>query len=92
MKTTSLILGLIVALIVAMLAVFHFVHPILVLTLKDIFWIVLFDGVAAFLLALYLSDGKSKNSLIFWTIIGAIALIIPIIASVIKYNRNKSQD
>ena len=90
MKTTSLIIGLIVAVAIAMFSIFYFIQPVLILTLKDVCILILFDAIAAFLLALYLSD-DNKNKLIMWTIIGVMILIVPIIASVIKYNKSKAK-
>jgi hypothetical protein len=50
---------------------------------------IIFDVVVAFILALYLGHDKSQNRVILWTIIGSACLLIPIIASLIKYNTKK---
>ena len=48
MKTTSITFALIVAFLIAAFGIFYFVHPVLVLTLKDILWIVIIDAFLAF--------------------------------------------
>jgi len=92
MKTTSLVFAIVVAFLIAAFGIFYFVHPVLILTLKDIFWLVIFDAFSAFFLALYLRKENNKNSLILWTIVGAICLPISIIAAIIKYNRWKAKN
>lgn len=76
--------------IIATISICVFVHPVLILTIGDIFMLIASDAVLAFCFALYLSNEEKKNSLIIWTIIGAIFLPISIIASIIKYNKNKA--
>lgn len=87
----GILIGLGFATILAIMTLFYFVHPVLVLTLTDVFWMIIFDVGIAFCLALYLGYNKSQERVVFWTIIGSICLFIPIIASVIKYNREKKQ-
>ena len=86
---SSVIISFAIAMVIAIVAVCFFVHPVLVLTLKDIFMLICVDAILAFLFALYLSDESKKNSLMMWTIIGAICLPISIVASAIKYNKKK---
>lgn len=92
MKTTSFFIALVIAAVLAVFAIFYFVHPVLILTLKDVVILILFDVVFAFLLALYLSNDKNKNSLLMWTIIGVIFLPISIIASVFKYKKSETKE
>lgn len=94
----SIVLGFVIALIIAVCSICFFVHPVLILSLGDIMTIVLVDVVIAFILALYLSgffegDGSTggKNSLLIWTAIGAALPIIPIIAAIIKYKKNNKK-
>jgi len=89
MKTTSIVIALTIAVILAFCTIFYFVHPVLVLTLKDILTIILLDAIIAFCLASYLSDNHMW--LIVWTIIGAICPPVSIIAAVIKYNKSKAK-
>jgi len=91
----SLILGFIIALVLAVFAVCFFVHPVLVLTLGDILKIVLVDVIVSFCLALYLSDyfnsersGK-QNSLMIWVVVGVLIPIVPMIAAFLKYKKEK---
>jgi len=91
----SLILGFIVALIMAVVAVCFFVHPVLVLTIGDILTMILVDVAISFVLALYLSDYFSvkaearQNSLLIWVIVGAAIPIVPMIAAFLKYKKEK---
>jgi site-specific recombinase len=91
----SIILGFIVALIMAVVAVCFFVHPVLVLTIGDILTMILVDVVISFVLALYLSDyfssgNESKQkSLLIWVIVGAAIPIVPMIAAFLKYKKEK---
>jgi hypothetical protein len=91
----SIILGFIVALIMAVVAVCFFVHPVLVLTLGDILKIVLVDVIVSLCLALYLSDYFSsgneakQKSLLIWVIVGAAIPIVPMIAAFLKYKKEK---
>ena len=85
----ALILGVLIAVSIAVFTIFHFVHPVLVLTLGDIFLMIVIDVCIAFFLACYL--GESNNTIAFWTIIGSACLIIPIIAALIKYNVEKGK-
>lgn len=89
----SIILGFIVALVLAMFTVCFFIHPVLILTLSDIMTLIVIDVVLAFFLALYLSDyfsankeGK-QNSLLIWTIVGVVLIFVPIVAAFIKYKK-----
>lgn len=84
-------LAFVVAFLIAIFGIFYFVHPVLVLTLKDIFTIAFVDAIIAFLLALYLTKDDSKNSLIIWTIVGVLIPPITIIAAIIKYNKQKAK-
>lgn len=86
----AIIMGLGVAVILAIMTIFYFVQPVLVITLKDIFWMIFFDVGISFCLALYLGYNKSQERIIFWTVIGSICLFIPIIAAFIKYKREKT--
>ena len=87
----AFIVGIVIAVSLAIFTVFHFVHPIVVLTIGDIFWMIIIDVFVDFFLALYLGDGKNQNMVIFWTIVGSACLAIPIIAALIKYNRNEKK-
>jgi hypothetical protein len=91
----SIILGFIVAFIMAIAAICFFIHPVLVLTLGDILVMILIDVAVSFVLALYLSDYFSvkaearQNSLLIWVIVGAAIPIVPMIAAVLKYKKEK---
>jgi hypothetical protein len=87
----AFIMGLIIAVSIAVVSLIYFIHPVLVLTLKDVLGLILFDVGVAFCLALYLGYEKSQNIIILWTIIGSACLLIPIVASLIKYNREKNK-
>ena len=90
----GLIIGILIAVCIAVFSIFHFVHPVLVLTIGDIFWMIITDVFIAFFLALYLGydkNSKNSNKVVVWTIIGSACLIIPIIAALIKYNMNKGK-
>lgn len=86
----ALVLGLLIAVLIAVITVFHFVQPVLILTIGDIMWMIILDVIIAFLLALYLGYDKGENRVILWTIIGSACLPISIIASMIKYNKKKT--
>lgn len=83
--------GLCAAGLIALIGLFYFVKPVLVITLKDIFILVAVDVFIAFCLALYLGHDKDQDRVVFWTIIGSICLLIPIVASFIKYKREKNK-
>lgn len=87
----ALLIGVIIAISIALILVFKFVHPVLILTLGDIAYLITFDVILAFVLALYLGYEKGQDRIIFWTIIGIIFPLAPIIASIIKYHRNQSK-
>ena len=91
----GLIISILIAVCIAIFTIFHIVHPVLVLTIGDIFWMIITDVFISFLLALYLGTekvgGLNKNKVAIWTIIGSACLIIPIIAVLIKYNMNKGK-
>jgi hypothetical protein len=87
MKSIKIIF--VILIIFAMIiAVLHWVHPILIMTFRDIFYLIITDLVISGGLAMYLkSDGKNNN-FYTWLVIGMISFtLIPICASVIKYNR-----
>ena len=85
---SSFVIGALIATVIAIIVVFHFVHPLLIMTLGDILAMILFDVVVSYFIALYLGYDKGKNAVMFWTIIGATCLPISIIAAVVKYNRS----
>lgn len=86
-----LLIGVIIAISIVLILVFKFIHPVLILTLGDIAYIITFDVILSFVLALYLGYDKGQERIMFWTIIGIIFPLAPIIASIIKYNRNKNK-
>jgi hypothetical protein len=83
---TSIVIGLIIASMIAIGILFHFVHPVLILTIGDVMTMILVDVIISFCLALYLGFEKGKNTVALWTILGSACLLIPIIAALMKYN------
>ena len=91
MKNSLFAIAIVITIICAIATIFYFVQPILVLTLRDVFTFIFFDVLLSFLLALYLGYEKGKNMIAIWTIIGIIFIPIPIIASILKYNKEKGE-
>jgi len=89
----SIILGFIIAFVIAVFAVCFFIHPVLVLTIGDIITLICIDVFVSFVLALYLSDyfksENKQNSLMTWTVVGAALPIVPIVAAILKYKKSK---
>lgn len=86
-----IIIGVVIAICFVMITIFHFVHPVLVLTLKDIFGLMFFDIVFALIAALYLGHDKSKGTLVFWIVLGSICLPVSIIACLIRANKDSKK-